>query len=549
MSELAQKSREAMKAKIARLIDPTPGKVDSSDYGPEETDHSGEKKTNVKRPINPRAFKRGGAVAEGDKPRPNAGKAQRKAKKAEWSEEAKLAAAARGPVKNETGRRRIHGDENYPVDEKGERVPSYRNSNPVEGLAQKLQREGPRRESSSPSQWEAMMSALPRSGGRRGASSNPYGGRKITSEPEYAAGGEVKGQRKARADGGKTYQTERGEPKYKDSDGVAHSVGSYTKSRDAKYRDVPSRKMLDSAYTSKTGKGLRGLSGPAKRVGSEVETLEGARYKPSGKWDVDWNGNASRNWKQSRATGGRTKHDDAAEDRALVKSMVKKDCRTARSTGGDIGLGLLSPAGLAAKELLGKASGGRAARAAGGRTGGYHVVDEWGHVRHRAKTERGAQSGLERISARGQERKGASPLKTIKIDNPEKYNLNQHPSMMSEDTRKAYGFKPDEYGPRAARATGGRTKGKTNVNVIIATGPQGGQPGMQPPMGAAPVPPPMPAPNAAMPGTSPMPGGPPPAALAAGVPPMPRKRGGRTAYPIETGSGGGRARLDKKDAY
>lgn len=113
---------------------------------------------------------------------------------------------------------------------------------------------------------------------------------------------------------------------------------------------------------------------------------------------------------------------------------------------------------------------------------------------------------------------------------------------------------------REGRASGGRTKGKTNVNVIIATGPQqpqGGMPGAMPPIGAAPMgPPPMPSPNAVIPGTSPMPGGAPPA----GLPPMPRKRGGRTGagehtatkmgkYPIETGSGGGRARLDKKDAY
>ena len=195
----------------------------------------------------------------------------------------------------------------------------------------------------------------------------------------------------------------------------------------------------------------------------------------------------------------------------------------------------------------------REAHASGGKVGGYHVVDEWGHVRHRAKTERGAQAGLERIAARGQDRKGATPLRTIKISDPEKYGVNQHPNMMTEDTRKAYGFKPDQYGPRAGRASGGRTKGKTNVNVIIATGPQPGaapMPGAMPPMGAGPVTPPMP--NAAMPGTSPMPGGPLPAGLAAGAPaamPMPRKRGGRTSYPIDTGSGGARARLDKKDAY
>jgi hypothetical protein len=31
--------------------------------------------------------------------------------------------------------------------------------------------------------------------------------------------------------------------------------------------------------------------------------------------------------------------------------------------------------------------------------------------------------------------------------------------------------------------------------------------------------------------------------------PMPRKSGGRTGYPIDTGAGGGNARLEKIDAY
>lgn len=160
---------------------------------------------------------------------------------------------------------------------------------------------------------------------------------------------------------------------------------------------------------------------------------------------------------------------------------------------------------------------------------------------------------------------------------------------------------PGAVGGRTARASGGRAKGKTNINIVIA--PSGGQPdagGMPPmPMGGPKStmgpPPPMPmAPGAqgvdpsmiaalakGANGPAPMPaGGPPPM----GMPPMGRKAGGRVyrsykdmdagagsglgrlekteieekkmarkdggrAYPITTGSGGGNARLEKIPAY
>ena len=102
-------------------------------------------------------------------------------------------------------------------------------------------------------------------------------------------------------------------------------------------------------------------------------------------------------------------------------------------------------------------------------------------------------------------------------------------------------------GGRAEHAKGGRTKGKTQVNIIIGAG--GHQPQQQS-MPNAPVP----APQMHMPSTPqggpPMPPqGMPPQGMPPQGMPMPRKSGGRTSYPIETGSGGGEARLDKIKAY
>ena len=90
-------------------------------------------------------------------------------------------------------------------------------------------------------------------------------------------------------------------------------------------------------------------------------------------------------------------------------------------------------------------------------------------------------------------------------------------------------------GGRLARATGGKAKGKTNINIIIGAG-HAGHPPMQNPAGAAP---PLPAVRPVMvppPGMPPQAGGgmppmmPPPGAGAPppGMPPMGRKHGGRT---------------------
>jgi len=103
-------------------------------------------------------------------------------------------------------------------------------------------------------------------------------------------------------------------------------------------------------------------------------------------------------------------------------------------------------------------------------------------------------------------------------------------------------------GGRTHHAKGGRTKGKTNINIIIG----GGHGHQQPPMGMgqmpnAPVSPRIPQQQPAMPPMPPQGGMPP--MPPQGMPPMARKSGGRTGYPIDTGAGGANARLEKIDAY
>ena len=77
MSELSRQARRAMRAKIHRITKGDSGKVDASDYGPEEVLNAGVK-TGM-RPISRRAFKKGGKVVanEGKDAAKHAGKKPR----------------------------------------------------------------------------------------------------------------------------------------------------------------------------------------------------------------------------------------------------------------------------------------------------------------------------------------------------------------------------------------------------------------------------------------------------------------------------------------
>jgi hypothetical protein len=109
---------------------------------------------------------------------------------------------------------------------------------------------------------------------------------------------------------------------------------------------------------------------------------------------------------------------------------------------------------------------------------------------------------------------------------------------------------PEKRGGRTKHARGGRTKGKTNIKIVINAKPD--QPPQQPMQGVVrPPPPPMPPPQmpppaaGGPPGAGAMPGGPP------GMPPpMAHKRGGkvyRSAADMDAGADSGLGRLQKTE--
>ena len=264
--------------------------------------------------------------------------------------------------------------------------------------------------------------------------------------------------------------------------------------------------------------------------------------------------------------GGKAEHPDEREDRALVKKMVKGEALTGKKHGGrahkyDGGEAMGTGAG--DKPYLAPASQkpDPAALAAIIKAGGgkqrpretYPDLDTrpdpndpnalWtGQPRKRGgKAEHGPGCRCHECHGGVAKKRGGS---------------------LSVSDGALEGTRPT--GGRMARKDGGRTKGKTNINIIIGTGKGmdnqmgGGQPPTMPPRPpampvAVPPPPgagaPMGMPPGGMPPMMPPPGAgaPPPG----GMPPMMgRKTGGRVAEAkMEFGAGGGKGRLEKIKEY
>jgi len=603
MSSMAKTAREAMKAKAKRLGSDRPlEKVDSSTFVPPELLNA-DVKTGL-RPISRRAFKKGGKVM-GDC---NAARADRKPRKSGGKTEAteyanaKVNRNVKAANEEREGKKHIGG---MARGGRNQERKSYETRQFLDRMNDQVARDAQAKSEAYLRTPEGEADRQARNAATRAAflakKDISKGGMKKGGRAKYATDGsvQVKGkpdprmqqrmdpsQFDAEMDVSKMPQPKdmyspedlkRLERGYKKSGRTGKlsggTLGSYVKKagRDiadysetlgsASPREKKSMKWMErSLKNRKEGLGMAAdkLSGRAKvsagefgdvlKKGGRVKRASGGQTRAAEMMKsasdtagvpgarMDFASGQSRFSKSLGMKKGGKAHEDVAADKALIRKMVKPSARTGKQEGGGTKAPVDMEYYLRAKrrEDLGDDSVS-------------HAIAESEARKNKAFDE---AHGTQELKRGGKaERKGRKTGGGV-------FSGAGYP-------HKIPGVVP---GGRTARATGGKTKGKTNVNIVIASGkPE--QPGMPMPPGMMGKPPggiPVPVapppgvggPQGAMPMPMPMPmppGGPAGAPGAGGPPPMARKSGGRiskiaSSYKDMTaGSGGGEGRLQKTD--
>jgi len=618
MSEASKNARAAMRAKAKRLSSSSgPEKVDASSWTP-SAPMKANKKTGM-RPVSPRTYKYGGKI-QGDRGPKRSDKSPRgnlaneiSTRDTKQANRDKFGSPHIGGMKKGGKAKRADGGE-IPV-----KQIDTMGASPAEIVRARPPRESNPRPSSN-GQGPSM-------GGRVAGS---YGGK-----GDWKRGGKAK-----RADGGTAYEGMTDRTPYEDAPPPRRAIpgDAPTRGPDPKGGGRATGPKYDSIDALIKDKGLKKGGKARKAEGGAMgrrinDTLNDNRSHKEYGYEIDAERRAPRalsppfirdrtdrsdpralrdlqrgdadamigvNSRESGYKKGGKAHSDAAQDRAMIKKMVRPAAikRDAKCGGGRMANG----GSVAGGE---RPTGARIPRARGGNASTYADKDDAPRLRlmkthtdgnKTAKVYKDADFGEYRVkhyvdgkhqtkadyhtddvsdanSTAGSflRSQRASGGRTRKNDGGglDSYN------MRALEKRSQYGAPSNslanqarvqarigekglvrtlDENERTERASGGRTKGKTNINIIVNPNKAGDDQQMQPSGPIRPPPPPVMTPPAPPPGGPPpgmppnmpppsMAGGPPPG-MPPGMPPM-RARGGRLGMNRIGGSGGGLGRLEK----
>jgi hypothetical protein len=498
MSEMSRNARRAMRAKIHRITAANNGKVDASDYGPEEVLNS-EVKTGM-RPISRRAYKKGGKVVavEGADAKKHAGKKPRAGKKhltvdALVNRNLKDANEAREGKKHvgalKTGGRAMKQDGGGAYNESGKRATM------------------------------AEIAAEDRRMGGKDVNRQKRTIANSTGPSPVAVSKVLDAMRNGRKDGGANRPMKDSEQKnYGGQQAMQRAIQQQPAMQQQQAMQQPAmNQAIQRGYDQQQPM-------PYKRGGKSWEGS--AKDESQDKKLAKKYGMSMAAWEKSKMD---KKHDTQHSSKGLNKGG-----RTGKSLGGVLkDVGKYAALGVAGNEIIKNPSllmGGLGALA-------YKAFGK--------KKDAGAPAAGPAVA--GKKRGGKLTSLDGEMQTQEK---------VGGRIAKQYG------GSLGALEmnSGGRTKkknGKTDINITIMTGK--GQPPMDPNMQQPPMPqgvpvqmPPPPQPQAGPPMQMPMPPmpAPPMGGPGAGPAPMPRKAGGRTyrSYKdMDAGAGNGLGRLEKTE--